>query len=69
MSVHRTMARCCSSIPCAACCLHLVQHYVGVDHQVVLGICRQLVCFWGTVWIQGSATEDVVSQVVLPDFL
>lgn len=49
--------------------MYLVQDYVGVNHQVVLGICRQLVCIWRTVRVQWCSAVYVISEVVLPDLL
>ena len=48
---------------------YLVQHHVGVHHQVVLRVCGQLVGAWVAVRICRGAAPYVLAQVVLPHLL
>ena len=44
----------------------LLEHDVGIDHEVVLCVRRQLGCCHIAGWVQSRAAGDVIAQIVLP---
>ena len=45
---------------------HLAKSHIGVNDEIVLCRCRELVRGAVRLWIQGGATPNVISEIVLP---